>query len=111
MAMIGSGAQAEFQALAMKAVVGIDHVRLYDIDPQATGKAIDPLSALVYVKAGEELAQLYRADDAVTLYRKGVAIDPKDRDAQFDLGMALLRTGDEAGAKTTVLVARPNGGR
>src|SRR5205809_852745 len=38
MAMIGNGAQAEFQALAMKAVVGIDHVRLYDIDPQATAK-------------------------------------------------------------------------
>ncbi|WP_027998511.1 ornithine cyclodeaminase [Sinorhizobium arboris] len=39
MAMIGNGAQAEFQALAMKAVCGIDTVRLYDIDPRATGKA------------------------------------------------------------------------
>lgn len=39
MAMIGNGAQAEFQALAMKAVVGIEEVRLYDIDPQATAKA------------------------------------------------------------------------
>ncbi|WP_422055787.1 ornithine cyclodeaminase [Sphingomonas sp.] len=38
MAMIGNGAQAEFQALAMKSVVGIDTVRLYDIDPQATAK-------------------------------------------------------------------------
>lgn len=39
MAMIGNGAQAEFQALAMKAVVGIEEVRLYDIDPEATRKA------------------------------------------------------------------------
>ena len=39
MAMIGNGAQAEFQALAMKAVVGIEEVRLYDIDPEATLKA------------------------------------------------------------------------
>ncbi|MGA0614338.1 ornithine cyclodeaminase [Paracoccus sp. KR1-242] len=39
MAMIGNGAQAEFQALAMKAIVGIDEVRLYDIDPAATRKA------------------------------------------------------------------------
>ncbi|GEO86625.1 MULTISPECIES: ornithine cyclodeaminase [Alphaproteobacteria] len=39
MAMIGNGAQAEFQALAMKAVCGIDHVRLFDIDPLATAKA------------------------------------------------------------------------
>lgn len=38
MAMIGNGAQAEFQALAMKAVVGIEEIRLYDIDPKATGK-------------------------------------------------------------------------
>jgi len=38
MAMIGNGAQAEFQALAMKAVVGIEEVRLYDIDPKATEK-------------------------------------------------------------------------
>ena len=38
MAMIGNGAQAEFQTLAMKAVCGIDTVRLYDIDPAATAK-------------------------------------------------------------------------
>ena len=40
MAMIGNGAQAEFQALAMKAVLGIEEVRLYDIDPQATQKTV-----------------------------------------------------------------------
>ncbi|MGX1785324.1 ornithine cyclodeaminase [Bosea sp. NPDC055332] len=40
MAMIGNGAQAEFQALAMKAVVGIEAVRLYDIDPAATEKTL-----------------------------------------------------------------------
>ena len=39
MAMIGNGAQSEFQSLAMKAVVGIDTVRLYDIDRGATEKA------------------------------------------------------------------------
>ena len=44
MAMIGNGAQAEFQALAMKAVLGIEHIRLYDIDPQAVAKAAFNLS-------------------------------------------------------------------
>lgn len=44
MAMIGNGAQAEFQALAMKAVVGIDTVRLYDIDPAATMKTVSNLT-------------------------------------------------------------------
>ena len=38
MAMIGNGAQSEFQSLAMKAIVGIDTVRLYDRDPKATAK-------------------------------------------------------------------------
>src|SRR5690606_25011465 len=38
MAMIGNGAQAEFQALAVGAVCGVTHVRLHDIDPAATAK-------------------------------------------------------------------------
>ena len=38
MAMIGNGAQSEFQTLAMKAICGLRHVRLYDIDPAATAK-------------------------------------------------------------------------
>jgi ornithine cyclodeaminase len=38
MALIGNGAQSEFQALAFKAVCGIEEVRLYDIDPAATAK-------------------------------------------------------------------------
>lgn len=38
MALIGNGAQAEFQALAFKAICGITEVRLYDIDPAATAK-------------------------------------------------------------------------
>ncbi|NBQ27299.1 MAG: ornithine cyclodeaminase [Rhodobacteraceae bacterium] len=39
MAMIGNGAQSEFQCLAFQAVCGIDTVRLYDIDARATQKA------------------------------------------------------------------------
>ena len=38
MALIGNGAQAEFQALGFKAICGITEVRLYDIDPAATAK-------------------------------------------------------------------------
>ena len=38
MAMIGNGAQAEFQALAFRAICGISEVRLYDADPAATRK-------------------------------------------------------------------------
>ena len=44
MAIIGNGAQCEFQALAMRAVLGIESVRLFDIDPKATEKALRNLA-------------------------------------------------------------------
>ena len=44
MAMIGNGAQSEFQTLAMKTVIGIDTVRLYDIDTQAVEKCAQNLA-------------------------------------------------------------------
>src|SRR5271157_2874562 len=54
MAIIGAGAQCEFQALAFRALVGIDAVRLYDIDPAATRKAAKNLagSGLAVVSCG-----------------------------------------------------------
>ncbi|WP_133105005.1 ornithine cyclodeaminase [Psychrobacter sp. S4(2024)] len=44
LALIGNGAQSEFQALGMKAIMGISEVRLYDIDPAASQKTADNLS-------------------------------------------------------------------
>jgi len=44
MGMIGNGAQAEFQALAMKAVIGIEEVKLFDTDAEATAKTARNLS-------------------------------------------------------------------
>ncbi|MEO9780370.1 MAG: ornithine cyclodeaminase [Sedimentitalea sp.] len=38
MAMIGNGAQSEFQTLAMKTICGLKSVRLYDTDAAATAK-------------------------------------------------------------------------
>jgi ornithine cyclodeaminase len=38
MALIGLGAQAEFQALAFKAAVGIEQLRVFDVDPAAVAK-------------------------------------------------------------------------
>jgi len=40
MAVIGNGAQCEFQTMAFKPVCGIETVRLYDVDPKATAKAV-----------------------------------------------------------------------
>ncbi|MDG1862250.1 MAG: ornithine cyclodeaminase [Yoonia sp.] len=46
MAMIGNGAQSEFQCLAQKAVNGITNIRLYDIDMAATEKCAKNLAGL-----------------------------------------------------------------
>lgn len=58
MALIGNGAQAEFQALGFKAVCGIREVRLYDIDPAATAKCARNLAGyglqVVACKTAEE---------------------------------------------------------
>lgn len=58
MAIIGNGAQSEFQALAFKALCGVEAVRLYDIDPQATRKAAANLAgsglAVVSCRSSEE---------------------------------------------------------
>lgn len=60
MAMIGNGAQAEFQALAMKAVIGIEEVRLYDIDPKATEKTARNLA-----DSGLRVVQCSNSQDAI----------------------------------------------
>ena len=60
MAMIGNGAQSEFQSLAMQAICGITHVRLYDIDPLATEKAAAHLAA-----AGLKITTCKTAQDAI----------------------------------------------
>ena len=44
MALVGNGAQSEFQAIAFQHLVGIDTLRLFDIDPQATAKLVANLS-------------------------------------------------------------------
>lgn len=58
MALIGNGAQAEFQALAFRAICGIGEVRLYDIDPAATRKCAANLAGsglkVVSCKTAEE---------------------------------------------------------
>ena len=46
MAVIGNGAQSEFQALAFHLLMGIAEVRLYDVDAGATAKLVANLHAV-----------------------------------------------------------------
>ncbi|PWQ98123.1 ornithine cyclodeaminase [Leucothrix arctica] len=61
MALIGNGAQSEFQALAFKTMLGIDQLRLYDIDPAATAKFISNMQGynfdIVACQSAREAAQ------------------------------------------------------
>ncbi|MGB8623881.1 MAG: ornithine cyclodeaminase [Paracoccaceae bacterium] len=68
MAMIGNGAQSEFQSLAMKAIVGIDTVRLFDIDKAATQKAARNLAGhgLTVVKCDSAEASMEGAEIITT---------------------------------------------
>ncbi len=46
MALIGNGAQSEFQAIGFHRMLGIREVRLFDVDPAATAKLERNLSAM-----------------------------------------------------------------
>ncbi|MDE1900314.1 MAG: ornithine cyclodeaminase [Alphaproteobacteria bacterium] len=46
MAVIGCGAQCEFQILAFKAVLGVDEVRLFDLNPAAIEKVLRNLAGV-----------------------------------------------------------------
>ena len=71
MALIGNGAQSEFQALAFHHLLDIEEIRLYDIDPQATAKLVANLqtnpdaSGLRLVRC-TSVAEAVRGADIVT---------------------------------------------
>jgi ornithine cyclodeaminase len=60
MAIIGNGAQSEFQALAFKALLGVKALRLYDIDPAATERCARNLA-----HKGFSIAKCSSAEEAV----------------------------------------------
>lgn len=88
---------------ALRAAAGYLERRSADVDA-AIGRVreIDSTSALGYRMAGQEAARKYRFADAADFARKGVALDPDDAAAQAELGLYLLRTGDEVEARTAL---------
>jgi ornithine cyclodeaminase len=69
MALIGNGAQSEFQALAFHHLLGIDEVRVFDIDAAATMKLVANLSYAapkLRVVPCPDTAEAVRGADIVT---------------------------------------------
>ena len=60
---------------------------------------INPVHGEVYRVAGDLTARNYRFEEAAALVRLGLEIDPENTRSHAGLGMHLLRTGDEAGAR------------
>jgi ornithine cyclodeaminase len=68
MALIGNGAQAEFQALAFHHLLGIEELRLYDVDAAATAKLVAHLGTMRGLKLTlcDSTAEAVRGADIVT---------------------------------------------
>ena len=60
MAMIGNGAQSEFQCTAFKALLGIENIRLFDTDSNATQKCAANLAA-----SGLNVTQCSSSEEAI----------------------------------------------
>jgi len=105
MALIGNGAQSEFQAIAFHRMLGIRELRLYDIDPLATAKlernlrALPDLGDLKIVRTGSTAEAVRDADIVTTVTadkRNAVILTPP----MIRPGMHLNAVGGDCPGKT-----------
>jgi ornithine cyclodeaminase len=67
MALIGNGAQSEFQALAFRDLVGVRELRLFDTDTAASDKLVANLDGqAVQIRVCDSIAEAVRGADIVT---------------------------------------------
>lgn len=116
MALIGNGAQSEFQALAFHRLLGIREVRLHDVDPRATAKLARNLAALpeladLRVVPVSSAAEACRGADIVTTVtadkRNAVILTPP----MIVPGMHLNGVGGDCPGKTELhpdILRRPD---
>jgi ornithine cyclodeaminase len=104
MAVIGNGAQSEFQIIAFHRMAGIREVRLYDTDPEATAKLVRNLTRLqlpnLAVTRCSSTAEAVRAADIVTTVtadkRNATILTPQ----MIEPGMHLNAVGGDCPGKT-----------
>lgn len=115
MALIGNGAQSEFQAIAFYHMVGIREIRLYDVDPAATHKLATHLRALrlndLKVVISPSIADAVKGADIVTTVtadkRNAVILTP----AMIEPGMHINAVGGDCPGKTELhadILLRPD---
>ena len=102
MALIGNGSQSEFQALAFHALLGIEEIRLYDLDPQATAKLIGNLSTFPALKLiqASSVADAVRGADIITTVTADKAYATILTPEMIEPGMHLNAVGGDCPGKT-----------
>jgi Flp pilus assembly protein TadD len=94
---------SSLEALSLSA--GLDYVEDKNAEFEAGVRkvlAIAPRHGEVYRVAGDLAARNYRFDEAVALVRRALDLEPDNARSLADLGLHLLRTGDESGARRTL---------
>lgn len=101
MALIGNGAQAEFQALAFQHLLGIRELRLFDTDPAATDKLIANLrdSGLELTRC-TSTAEAVRSADIVTTVTADKTRATILTPAMIEPGMHINAVGGDCPGKT-----------
>ncbi|KJK14344.1 ornithine cyclodeaminase [Pseudomonas sp. 2(2015)] len=102
MALIGNGSQSEFQALAFHALLGIDDIRLYDLDPAASAKLVSNLAAFpaIKVSVAGSVADAVRGADIVTTVTADKAYATILTPDMIEPGMHLNAVGGDCPGKT-----------
>ena len=89
-----------FEARSLRAAIAYIEDRIDEFEAEVTGVlALNPSYGEIYRVTGAQAASHYRFDEAVVLVRKALDLSPGSPLAQAELGMHLLRTGDEVGAR------------
>lgn len=102
MALVGNGAQAEFQALAFHALLGIRELRVYDTDPAATDKLVRNLAHVdgITVERAASTAEAVRGADIVTTVTADKSRATILTPAMVQPGMHLNAVGGDCPGKT-----------
>ncbi|WP_454294839.1 ornithine cyclodeaminase [Salana multivorans] len=101
MAMIGAGSQAEFQALAFRGVLGIERLRVYDVDPAASAKLLRNLRPLGFeVDVCTSAAEAARGADIVTTCTADKTVARVLTDDDVAAGMHVNAIGGDCPGKT-----------
>ncbi len=94
------------EAYAISGAIAVLEGRAADFQTQADAALkINPAYGEFYRVAASHLSRNYRFDEALTLVRRAIALDRDNVQAYSDLGMVLLRLGDEPGARTALETA------